>query len=351
MSAVGLGYKLAFSVALIAESILPQAWLLKMKRRLQKGLLAHIETCSSPIRLETKGFEVDRRVDLTPDEFYREYFLTGRPVVFRGAAKTWKCCDKWTLDYFENVCGSDDLLLVEAQGLTGQKHKSSFEFLKVKELIQNIKAGGQKYLRFSPMVSDQSPLAKDLNIEWLDQMRGGKTFGRTYYMFIGGENRSTLLHCDQPCNLYVQVYGVKRWTLYLPEDAPLLYPIADKVAYVRSEVDFENPDRARFPLFRYARAAVVDLEPGDVLYVPPHVWHHVKNLSHTIAVGYRFSSLRAALKSSKTFSILRLLNMNPPIWKTIQYGKIDTNLIWAHTGGVIQELLNAKKKRDEMKPL
>jgi hypothetical protein len=43
------------------------------------------------------------------------------------------------------------------------------------------------------------------------------------------------------------------------------------------------------------------LKPGEVLYVLPHVWHQVENLTDAIAVGYRFSQLKAALSSSVTF--------------------------------------------------
>jgi len=159
------------------------------------------------------------------------------------------------------------------------------------------------------------------------------------------------LHNDQPCNLYVQIYGEKKWTLFYPEDSACLYPQVTNAAYVKSPVDIDSPDLEKFPLFASARAHVAHLRAGDVMYVPPHVWHQVENLTDTIAVGYRFSSLRAALKGSTIFSLIRLLSTNPPVWRTRKYGKIDTNLIWAHSAGKIKQVMqerDSRRKNDDL---
>lgn len=294
--------------------------------------------------------EVDIRTGLSPEEFRREYFLRSRPVIFRGAARAWPCCQKWNLDFFSVAYGQSDLLLVDAKGLTTREDSSRYQFLSLRELVGDIRGGGDKYLRFSPLLHDNPQLASDLDLDWLGRMRGGRTFGNTYYMFIGGKGRKTYLHADQPCNLYVQVTGEKKWTLYAPEDSVCLYPEVTNTAYVKSPVNLDAPDPRRFPLFQHARAMTAHLQPGDVLYVPPHVWHQVENLSDSIAVGYRFSSLRAALNSSVTFSLIRILSTNPPVWKTREYGQKDTNLIWAHTSGKIDEVLSTREARRADRP-
>lgn len=288
---------------------------------------------------------VDRRKDLSQNEFFKTYFNRSQPVIFDGAALSWPCCRKWDLDYLAETCGRSDLLLVDAQGLTTREDKKGFEFLSVKELVGDIKNKGEKYLRFSPLLHEHPELTEDLDMRWLGNMRYGNTIGNTYYMFVGGAGKKTYLHADQPCNLYVQVYGQKRWTLYMPEDSACLYPTVTNTAYVRSPVDIDRPDHDRFPLFKYARPYIADLKPGDVLYVPPHVWHQVENLTDTIAVGYRYTSFKAATRSSLTLSLVRLFSTNPPIWKTREYGKSDTNLIWAHTAGNIKDVLKQKTLR------
>ena len=125
----------------------------------------------------------------------------------------------------------------------------------------------------------------------------------------------------------------------------MLYPEVGTTAYVKSQVNLEAPDLEKHPLLPKAQPYIAILEPGDVLYVPPFFWHEVENLTDTIAVGYRFSSLRAALHASVAFLAVRLFSMNPPIWKTSTYGKQDTNLIWAHGSGIQQQVLAERALR------
>lgn len=289
---------------------------------------------------------VERRQAISAEEFQREYFRKGRPVIFSGAARDWGCVKNWSLDFFASRYGEKELLLVDAEGLTSKTKKSGgYEFLKVKELVSDIRSENNKYLRFSPLIQDNPGLTADFDLSWFHRMRGARTFANTYYMFMGGAGQRTHLHNDQPCNLFVQVKGEKRWTLYPVADSVFLYPRPENTAYVQSEVNLSAQEPDRHPLFRFARAHIAHLQEGDILYCPPFMWHEVENLSETIAFGYRFSSLRAALKGSVCFAILRVLCTNPPLWKTMSYGKIDTNLIWAHTGGAIKDVLQERKRR------
>jgi len=101
-----------------------------------------------------------------------------------------------------------------------------------------------------------------------------------FYLFAGVGG--TLYHChyDLQPNIHVQLTGRKRFILFPPESRAHLYPFPvhhdlDR----RSMIDFDLPDSARFPSWRHAHGAVVELEPGDALYIPPYWWHHVQSLT------------------------------------------------------------------------
>jgi hypothetical protein len=343
-SKIHLGARIQANLLMLGEQLFGARAVAGLKRRFLRRLEARLAAAPG-----TSPKPVDRRDGLTAEEFQRDYFRASLPVIFSGAASAWACCKRWDLDYFSVAHGDNDLLIVNSNGLTSRENHSNYEFLSVRDLVGNIRKGGDKYLRFSPLLHENPVLAADLDLKWLGKMRGGKTFGNTYYMFMGGAGKKTLLHADQPCNLYVQVYGQKKWTLFLPQDSAGLYPEVTNTAYVKSPLDIDTPDTSRYPLYKAAQAYEAYLKPGDVLYVPPHVWHQVENLTDTIAVGYRFSSLGAAVRSSLTFSLLRILSTNPPVWKTREYGKVDTNLIWAHTGGRIKEVLAQRELRRQAK--
>lgn len=325
------------------------------KTKLKRAIYRHRELFFKKIALKYKDYpdgkmtDVDSHTQIKTSFFKSEYFNKTKPVVFKGAAKEWPCCQKWSLEYFNKLLGKKDVLLVDAEGLTTRKTKDNFEVLSVEDLVSNITSGGDKYLRFSPLLQQNLHLEKDLNLQWLNSLKSWWSIGNTYYLFMGGKKTVTHLHCDQPCNLFIQVFGKKKWTLFGVDQSHLLYPQATQTAYFKSLVNLSDPDYAAHPLIKKATRWEVVLEPGDVLYVPPHVWHYVENLTDSIGVGFRFSSVVAATKASTFFTFLRFCAQNPPFWKTRKYGKIDTNLIWAEANGRIKEVLKVLSQREKDK--
>ncbi len=316
-------YLKMFKVSLILENFLGKKIILIFQNYLQNKVLTFTNLKDRPV------LKVEEVKNITPEEFYLKYFSTNQPVIFKGIAKDWPCCQNWNLEFFKEHLSSAKVLMVDAPGLTTQKNTHNYELTNLENLISDILENKDKYLRFSPLVQNSPELQKDINFSWLESMKPSKSFANTYYMFLGGKNQKTYLHTDQPCNLFIQIYGHKKWTLFDNNDSLMLYPELTNSAYIKSPIDISNPDFEKYPLLKYAQQYEALLEPGDVLYSPPHVWHFVENLSNCISVGYRFSSLKAAISSSFTFSFLRIFATNPPIWKTMSLGKIDTNLIWS----------------------
>ena len=333
-----------FNTLFLTEQVLGSALFSRVFGPYKKRFLYRLEKRTASTA-EVEILPVDRVEDLDPGTFKKNYFKWSKPVIFSQAAQKWPCCEKWDFTYLAERYGQKEVLLATVPGLTSRQNRFDYEYISVRDLVGNIKQGGDKYLRFSPLLHKIPELTNDLDLDWLARMRGGGTFANTYYMFIGGAGKKTLLHADQPCNLYVQVSGEKKWTLIPAADSACLYPELTNTAYVKSPIDVDNADTVKYPLFKHARKYEAHLKAGDVLYVPPHVWHHVENLTDTIAVGYRFSSLKAATRSSLTLSMIRLLSNSPPFWKTRVYGKSDTNLIWMHAGGKIEQALEEGKRR------
>ena len=102
-------------------------------------------------------------------------------------------------------------------------------------------------------------------------------------LWLGNRSRIAA-HQDLPDNLVCVAAGRRRFTLFPPDQVGNLYigPIDRTPAgQPISLVDFAQPDLVRFPHFAQALAAatVVDLEPGDALYIPSLWWHHVEALA------------------------------------------------------------------------
>jgi hypothetical protein len=73
-------------------------------------------------------------------------------------------------------------------------------------------------------------------------------------------------------------------------------------------IDFRDPDLARYPLYRHTELLHADLEPGDVLYVPPFWWHHVVNPEVSIGLALWWQNIVPACRASPTLFFLTVLS-------------------------------------------
>ncbi|XP_008300098.1 HSPB1-associated protein 1 homolog [Stegastes partitus] len=134
------------------------------------------------------------------------------------------------------------------------------------------------YKYIAMLFQDQPFMFED--VKWSEFGFEGRN-GRESTLWIGTEGANTPCHLDSyGCNLVLQVQGRKRWHLFPPEDTANLYPtrVPYEESSVFSQVDVLHPDLRRFPAFQAARAHVVTLQPGQVLYVPRHWWHYVESV-------------------------------------------------------------------------
>lgn len=321
-----------------------EPFLNRQAQKIEQDLDAYLErNC-----IDSKIEEVDRVNNISKDDFINNYFNKNLPVIFSNGAADWVCKEKWTFDFFENNCGDLHALLVDAEGLTGYETKGDYDVLHLRDLIKSIKEGGQKYLRFSPLISRNKFLIKDINLKWLRKMRAKFCVGEGFQLFIGPGNKETPLHNAITCNLFVMLQGEKHWRLYPAHMSPLLKPAAKRTVFHSSAFNFKKPDSKEYPLAKYLSGFDAFLKAGDILFVPPYMWHHVCNTTPSIAFGYRYNNYPSALRSSKTLSLSRVLANDPPLWRSFFYDFTDFNLVWAHSLGrhkkVLEKLANLNKK-------
>nr|CAD7264886.1 unnamed protein product [Timema shepardi] len=104
--------------------------------------------------------------------------------------------------------------------------------------------------------------------------------------WFGPKGTLSPLHTDPKHNLLAQVVGEKRLLLYSPVDSPHLYPHDGSLLNNTAQVDPEEPDYQTYPDFEKAMAWECNLRPGEMLYIPPKWWHHVRSLSTSFSVSF-----------------------------------------------------------------
>jgi hypothetical protein len=302
---------------------------------------------------EGKMVPIERRKDLTIEEFRNYYLKKGIPVVMEGAANEWDCVKHWSFDYFKKLHGDDEILLVQLQ-----KEGYPYETITLREVIDNMSSGGGKYYRFYPLLERHPEHVKDFDYNWLLAHKNKVNWFEAFQVFIGPKNSATGLHCAGSCNIFVQVFGKKHWKLYPPYYTMILDPNPVKNVYRHAPMrgkdglpfDPFNPDYDRpYELFRYIDHLDAELSPGDVLWLPPYYWHCVQNPTDSIGVSYRWLPPLYGFTIAPLYLFLDFCATNPPLWKGLKMVSKDSNLIYLAETGQLDNYLKEKAEREQMK--
>lgn len=218
------------------------------------------------------------------ETFYSEYDKPQRPVVITGATHGWKAMAEWSHEWFKDRYGDMDVQLSREK-----THTIRATSMKIAQYIDLILLGKDEGLYM-----DQFPF---------NRIRGLTDYVATPYanlkrhnialnLWIGPAGTIISLHKDNHIqfdytdNIFAQICGHKRAVLVSPDQDHLMYPRSkEEGAHWHSQVDWENPDFGRFPLFREVKLQETLLCPGEILFIPGNYWHSLRSLDPSISVS------------------------------------------------------------------
>ena len=247
---------------------------------------------SASIRQETEVTsqfpQVDRRNGLSLREFRKEYLYARRPVVITDAIDSWPARDRWTLDYFKSQYSDTSITVCR---LGGERYRpDDTEKVRLSAFIDRLQANTFEtypyYVRDDWRIFQiHKELLSDYEVPnyFFDWFAFLPPFMRLTYprIFIGPRGALTPLHLDiwGTHAWLAQLVGRKRWILFPPDQKELLYDCT---------VQPQNPDFARFPLFRKAKPVECTIGPGDLIFVPGGWAHEVISLDATISITHNY---------------------------------------------------------------
>jgi hypothetical protein len=294
-------------------------------------------------------FELERRKDLSAKEFKREYIWKGKPVILEGAAKDWACTKNWSLEYFKDLYGEEEILHVDHKAI-----EAEYERMTLGEILDDIRGGGARYYRFYPLLQRHPEHLKDFDYEFIFKSRHKWSPVENFQVFIGGEGSYTPLHNAYGDNIFTQAYGEKEWMIYPSIYSMIMDPDPAQNVYRNASYRYGggifNPFEPNFethPLFQYIDGYHLVLKPGDVLYNPPYWWHAVKNPTDSIGVGYRWMNPWHQYKEYPLYFFLDLCAKNPSFRKSLQLAKTDINLLHLAQTGRLDDFLEKEKTKKE----
>jgi hypothetical protein len=231
--------------------------------------------------------DIERRSELSVAEFERDYLSRGLPVILTGYTKKWPLMQlsreelKSVLGTAQGVVVNKDYILDSASLNRGTVAMTYAEFIDRLEENPLSRNGVPLYMANSPVPESLYPF-----IEYPPY------YPRQVYqvpkLWLGAAGTYSGLHRDGTDNLYVQVWGRKRFLLASPDQWKCFYTWSTdmKGGLEGCDVDPENPDLARFPLFSQAHIVPVELGPGDMLYLPEGWFHHVRSLELSLSINF-----------------------------------------------------------------
>lgn len=239
---------------------------------------------------------------LTPRElppfadFIRDYYSKNRPGLFKAAVKNWPAM-QWTPRNLVDKVGASTIIEIQQGRDANKQYEIDKDYLKRNirfgDFIDNVESADTNdfYLTANNLAINNGPFKNlvadvgQLGDGYLDE----SVTDQRMYLWIGPKGTITPLHHDNTNNLFIQVYGKKRFRLIPAIEVPYMYNHLS----VFNRIDLLNPDLEQFPL--YARAGIIDItiEPGDFLFIPIGWWHHV--VGETASISLSFTNVNGML--------------------------------------------------------
>ncbi|MBL4605167.1 MAG: cupin-like domain-containing protein [Flavobacteriaceae bacterium] len=291
---------------------------------------------------EGTTYQIDRVQNISEQEFLQKYVKKGIPVILDSAAKDWKCVKEWSLDYFKDLHGDDEIIFMDQTDIA-----KGYESTTLGKVIDQMKKGVNKYYRFYPLLEKHPEHLLDFDYEWIRNRKLKGNYGEAFHVFLSPPGGFTPIHNASSHNIFFQSHGEKRWFLYPVDYTCVIDPAPARNFYrsapIRNGVDF-NPFKNNFDdykLYKYIDRYEVHLTAGDVFYNPPYTWHCVQNPTESIGVGYRYFTPLKTFARTPLYFFLELFAFHPPFWKTWN-NYSDVNLLHLAETGKLKEI---KKER------
>lgn len=245
---------------------------------------------------------VERRQNLSFQEFVNEYLFPNRPVILTDAAAGWRALSRWSASFFAQEFRDREVVMAQ-----GKKYfKTTMgDFIQYAGIFADVNRGkkveNKPYYLRNVIISQNFPeLLNDFKVHefflpnWLERWPLKHLFplaaSSSSELFVGPQGASVpVIHRDRfmTHSWLTQINGRKAFWAVSPEENGLMYqdPADPDHSMVNDIVD---PDLTRFPLFAKARVLGTVLMPGETVFIPAGWWHTAECLDLSISISGNF---------------------------------------------------------------
>lgn len=248
-------------------------WLLSVQERL--------------LALSDEALAIESVPHIDGETFLREFYARNRPLIITDVATQWPAVSRWTPDYLKARIGAREVEYQGGRDLNADYERDKDRHARVgpfADFIDRVAqtSGNDLYLTaYNSRLNAEAlaPLWDDIG--HLDDLMTREPAQARGMMWIGPAGSYTPPHHDLTNNLLIQIVGRKRVALAAPSASPRLYN--DRHVFSRIH-DLTAIDLSRHPGAEGVAVVEVDLEPGEMLFLPIGWWHQVRSLDFSVSI-------------------------------------------------------------------
>jgi hypothetical protein len=228
---------------------------------------------------------IQKKADISYEEFMEEHYKPRVPLIFKNASKGWKAQGLITPDYLREHFSERSTII-------------KFKEYTIAEILDRVAVSTPEnpapypaIFEIRTQLPELLPLIQPLNMGYAkpnyfeEKVFPAGKMGNSLELFIGGLGcQFPFAHIDQYyTNAWItQVYGEKQITIFPQGQDELLYPDPNN-PYV-SLVNIFNPNYNIHPNFKNATPVKGTILPGETLFIPRGTWHTALSLTTNISV-------------------------------------------------------------------
>lgn len=251
---------------------------------------------------------VERVRNLSPHDFIECYLRRFKPVILEGFCASWPAAKEFTFKTLKEKYGDIEMTLFADKN--GLRRTAS-----LKALLQSVEEGSlNRYVRFASLLSKAPQLTYQMGQSEIIKMAGLSP--ETVFfnlLFLAQKNFLSDLHTEFAYNFLCHFDGEKTMFLYENSQTPLLYPRSNFVTVEEYVIGADIPRDSllnsqfdNFPLLRHVKGLKAKLYPGDVLFIPPYMWHQALYDTAAISVPAWWIQNKTYFTKHPMFSMLSL---------------------------------------------
>ncbi|XP_026479922.1 jmjC domain-containing protein 5-like [Ctenocephalides felis] len=223
--------------------------------------------------------------------FKNSFFDKGVPLLLKGCINHWPALEKWRdLNYIQQIANNRTVPIELGSKYTDESWSQQLMTLRefiTEHIFKDAPNTTKGYLAQYRLFDQIPELLNDIHVPDYCCVSDIDSPPEINAWF-GPQGTISPLHTDPKHNFLAQVVGVKQVVLFSPDDNEYLYPHEAKMLNNTSQIDLDNLDLNRFPLFMKAKRMTCTLRSGDMLYIPPKWWHHVTSRTISFSVSFWF---------------------------------------------------------------